>query len=61
MKTETLKVTYINPLTKTVETQDYINHESNASKEVQKEIHEYLEAKFGEEIICRISEMESVS
>ena len=55
MKADILKITYINPLTKIVETTDYVNNDPNPSAEVEKEIHEYLESKFGEEIIYKIT------
>lgn len=58
MKTDRLKITYINPFTKTIETRDYTNNRPQATKEVQKEIQHYLESKFGEEVMYRISEEE---
>ena len=60
MKTDKLKITYINPLTKTVETTDYIHNQSRHSEEMEKEIHEFLESKFGEEILYKVSAAESL-
>lgn len=56
MKTDKLKITYINPFTKTIETQDYTNARPKETDEVQKDIQDYLESKFGEEILYQVSE-----